>query len=709
MLSFREFIASELSDRLRLRLALKIAIACLTGEIAVLLLNLSQGYWVIITIFVVMQFTVNTTSRKAVMRIVGTAAGCIVGLILVTLIPERHSLILSVLFFWSLFMLYISLRGIYPYAFILAALTPMVITFTGSGHMPGAAELAFSRFIDIAAGSTIAWLVTVFVLPVNELDEIRRNSGILIRNALAFALAGAVGNNNESLLEHKIRKALKRQEFLSAAADTSTTKSYSMESFHSVLSICSLLFIHTIHTNNVLRLSGSGREEDLSIVPQFMEEIHQFTERLKAVSDPKVIEFLADNITYIESLHELLAGSPSDFFSTKPEHQEIHYKLKLLFHVTGALSELSLINGDSVRSRDEKTQIEKPYVLFPGKRLDTGSALQALNSSLAVMIATLLCVIPFHNPQAGISALLVSLSGHQSPSYRKMFYRVIGTVIGGVAGFSVVIVMGYMSGVLFVTMPLMLFLFSYIGLGDEEWSYSGVTAGICFVLCISVALSQQDSGAAVLHRVEGVILGGIIAALVVRFLFPTDYRSKMKTIEAELYGRYRKCIDLCTASLQCCDINEKEFLELKSGLRDLTKRYRELIMDYLMDRMPPMSVRNYYCVKAETILDIFRGFVSMFHVLRHISIPPDSLMNKLLSDLLTELRKLTPGEKEEPQAEFDESKFARALSSAREALSECGGTSCGVGQAAFPLESKLYMNVLLHDINLLSELCRRIH
>ncbi|MGV8118469.1 MAG: FUSC family protein [Candidatus Xenobiia bacterium LiM19] len=181
-LSFREIVHSELSASLRLRLALKTAIACIIGEMAVIALHLSQGYWVIITFFVVMQFTVSTTTKKALMRIVGTASGCIVGLVLVTLIPERHSLILSVLSVWCMVLLYVSLRGVYPYACLLAALTPMVIAFTGSGHMPGTASLALSRFTDIAVGSTIAWLVTIFVMPVSEMKEINLNSGRLIRD-----------------------------------------------------------------------------------------------------------------------------------------------------------------------------------------------------------------------------------------------------------------------------------------------------------------------------------------------------------------------------------------------------------------------------------------------------------------------------------------------------------------------------------------------
>jgi|GEM_PF-2209653 len=706
-LSFREIIHSELSDSLRLRLALKTAIACIIGEMAVLALHLSQGYWVIITIFVVMQFTVSTTTKKALMRIVGTAAGCIVGLILVTLIPERHSLILGVLSVWCMVLLYFSLRGVYPYACLLAALTPMVIAFTGSGHMPGAASLALSRFTDIAVGSTIAWLVTIFVMPVSEMKEIKLNSGRLIKDVLAFALTVAEGSSIETVMERKLRKTLKRQEFLCAAIDSSMAPYLGIRRYCSILSVGSFLFIHVNHVITILIQTGSGREYDLSRASQFLAEIRQFMMRLKAIPDEHVLSFLADNRAYIGSLHDLLSSSFSVILATKPEEREMNYRLKILFHILDFLSEISAIGGDMDRPGDEKAGKEKPLCLLPGKRLDPDSALQALKSTLAVTIAALLWVVPFHSPQAGISALLVSLSGHQSPSYRKMFFRVLGTVLGGAAGLAIMIVMVYLHWIVFIMLPLLLFMFSYIGFGDEEWSYSGVTSGICFVLCINLALMHQDSMTAVLNRVEGVVLGGIIAAAVTRFLFPTDYQGKMKILETELSAFQGTCIEVCGACLEGTSADEEEFLALKTRLRELTKRYRELVMDYLLDRMPPAPARQHHCERTEIMLDIYRDIVSLFYSLRHMTLPPPRRDREPLGELMRESRKLFPGMEGNPQSEFDDVTFSEALSRVREALSEIRGATCNDGNAGLSWESVLYLDVILHDLNILRELCRR--
>ncbi|MHC9538028.1 MAG: FUSC family protein [Vulcanimicrobiota bacterium] len=708
-ISLREIIASELFDSLRLRLALKTAMACLIGEVAVLAFHLSQGYWVIITIFVVMQFTVTTTTKKAAMRIIGTAAGCIVGLAFVALIPERHSLILAVLSFWCVSLLYVSLRGVYPYACLLAALTPMVIVFAGSGHLPGAASLALFRFIDITVGSTIAWLVTIFLLPVNEQNEIKLNSGKLIKRVLAFALTGAEGNVNERIMEQKLKKTLKRQEFLSAAAGISTTPFCGIERYRSVLSVCSFLFIHTIHILNILRQANSSGEDDLTLTSRFQTDIHQFIARLEAIPDAKVMNYLAENRAYIESLHGMLSCRLSSFLSIESEEQKINYRLKISFHIIDALSELSLIGGNAAVYEDGEADIEKSAVMFPGKRLETGSALQALKSTLAVITAAIIWGIPFHNPQAAISALLVSLSSHQSPSYRKMFFRVLGTVLGGLTGLAVMIAVMHIYGVLFILLPLLLFVFSYIGLGDEEWSYIGVAAGICFVLSTSVALSNQESMTVVLHRVEGVVIGGVIAAVVTRFLFPMDYPGKMKIIESELSAIHRRCIETCAASLEGAAVSEKDFLAQKAGLRELTKRYRELIMDYLLDRMPTAPIKQLYLEKAETMLHIYRGIVSLFYALRHITLPPFSRIRKPLGELLGELRKLFPGMEGNLQSGFDESGFSVALFRSREALSEDDRASCDDGQPVFSRESFLYIDVFLRDISILCELCRQVH
>jgi uncharacterized membrane protein YccC len=706
-LTLREIIASELFDSLRLRLALKTAMACLIGEVAVLAFHLSQGYWAIITIFVVMQFTVTTTAKKAAMRIAGTAAGCIVGLALAALIPERHSLILAVISVWCVALLYISQRGVYPYACLLAALTPIVITFTGSGDLPGAASLAFYRFIDIAAGSLIAWLVTVFVMPVNEQNEINLNSGKLIKRALAFALTGAEVNANERIMEQKLRKILKRQEFLSAAAGIPVKSFCGIERYRAVLSICSFLFIHTVHVHNILRQEGSG-EDDPTLTSLLPAEIHQFMEKLQAVPDAGVMDFLAESGAYIESLHGMLSSRLSGFLSTKPEKQKVNYRLKIFFHIIDALSELSVIGGNAAVTEEGEAEIERSAVMFPGKKLEQGSALQALKSTIAVMAAAVLWGIPFHNPQAAISALLVSLSGHQSPSYRKMFFRVLGTVLGGAAGLAVMIAVMHIYGALFILLPLLLFVFSYTGLGDEEWSYVGVAAGICFVLSTSVVLSNQESMTVVLHRVEGVVIGGVIAAVVTRFLFPTDYLGRMKKMESELSAIHGRCMEMCAASLEGPAVREKDFLAEKARLRELTKRYRELAMDFLLDRMPPAPIKQLYHEKTETMLDMYRGIVSLFYALRHITIPPFSRIREPVGELLEELRKLFHGMDENLQSGFDESRFSGALSRAREALSKDSGASCDGGQPVFSRESVLYLDVFLRDMSILREFCRRV-
>lgn len=135
-------------------------LAALLAYLSAGLVGLHEGYWAVITCLVIVQGSLGATIGAGITRVAGTAVGAVIGgvgalwLRMVWSLPEWMILLIVII--------PLSVLAVSRPVFRLAPLTgALVLLVTGSSSL----GFALSRVAEIAMGSVIGVLVSLFVLP----------------------------------------------------------------------------------------------------------------------------------------------------------------------------------------------------------------------------------------------------------------------------------------------------------------------------------------------------------------------------------------------------------------------------------------------------------------------------------------------------------------------------------------------------------------
>lgn len=152
------------------RHALRLTCALLAGYIVSLLFPLGHGYWILLTIAVIMKPAYSITRRRNVQRLTGTFIGAAAGF-LVLLLAKND----TALFFIMLVTMIISYSLLkLEYTTSSAALTVSVLLMFYFVTPSDLNSVLIDRIIDTAIGSAIAYIVSTFVLPSWEYEQIEQ-------------------------------------------------------------------------------------------------------------------------------------------------------------------------------------------------------------------------------------------------------------------------------------------------------------------------------------------------------------------------------------------------------------------------------------------------------------------------------------------------------------------------------------------------------
>jgi uncharacterized membrane protein (TIGR01666 family) len=149
--------------------AFRVSLVCLVGFITARIFALGHhSYWVLLTIIVILKPGFSLSKQRNYQRLIGTIAGGFIGILVLTLIPNKNIQFV----FFIIFML-----GTYSftrlnYVVSVVFMTPYVLIlfkFLGVGHL----NLAEERIIDTIIGSSIAFVATYLIFPTWEFEQIQ--------------------------------------------------------------------------------------------------------------------------------------------------------------------------------------------------------------------------------------------------------------------------------------------------------------------------------------------------------------------------------------------------------------------------------------------------------------------------------------------------------------------------------------------------------
>ncbi len=198
------------------RHSIRVCLALLVGYIVSFVFKADYGYWIMLTIVVILKPAYSLTKKRNIDRLIGTAIGIVIGLLILLSIKNGTALlVIMILFMTSSFMF---MRTNYFWNVLL--MTTYLIIFFHYLYPGNINEIMLERIVDTGIGSGISFLASLFIIPAWERNSIKAYmQKILEANDRYYASIAVHFCNDSPVKTDYIRKA--RREALIALANLS--------------------------------------------------------------------------------------------------------------------------------------------------------------------------------------------------------------------------------------------------------------------------------------------------------------------------------------------------------------------------------------------------------------------------------------------------------------------------------------------------------
>jgi hypothetical protein len=142
------------------RHAMRLAVASAIAIAVYKFFRVEHGYWLIITVLVIVKPIFADTRRRALERVLGSVAGGILAVIIAALVQNIVALDVLLILFSVLAFSHVRTN----YGFYVLFLTPFVVLMIDT-VIPGDWEIAFVRILDTLIGGAIALVVSYLLRP----------------------------------------------------------------------------------------------------------------------------------------------------------------------------------------------------------------------------------------------------------------------------------------------------------------------------------------------------------------------------------------------------------------------------------------------------------------------------------------------------------------------------------------------------------------
>lgn len=186
------------------RHALRLSIATTAGYIIANFFPLGHGYWIMLTIVVILKPAYSLTKQRNFQRLGGTIAGALIGFIILYFIQDN-----TAIFFIMLFLMmgtYSFLRSNYLISVIL--MTPYVLLLFHLISKTNFETVFVDRVIDTGIGSAIAFLANFMLIPSWEREQIKNYMALAIEDNMNYFndIAGAFTGTNFTVTQYKLSR-----------------------------------------------------------------------------------------------------------------------------------------------------------------------------------------------------------------------------------------------------------------------------------------------------------------------------------------------------------------------------------------------------------------------------------------------------------------------------------------------------------------------
>jgi len=289
--------------------ALRVSLVCLIGFITAKILPLGHhSYWVLLTIIVVLKPGFSLSKQRNYQRLIGTIAGGAIGVLVLSIIPNRDAQFV----FLVIFML-----GTYSftrlnYVVSVIFMTPYILIlfkFLGVGHI----NLVEERIRDTIIGSTIAFIATYIIFPTWESEQIQENLRDVIYANVNYLvkIAESITGRSVSTTDYKLaRKDIYvKSANLSATFERMTSepksKQKKIKEIHKFVVLSHILssYLANLASGITEKNLHKTQPENLKLIRKSIAVLNDSTKKLGG----KAIDFASEKTNPIEEKKQLSA------------------------------------------------------------------------------------------------------------------------------------------------------------------------------------------------------------------------------------------------------------------------------------------------------------------------------------------------------------------------------------------------------------------
>jgi uncharacterized membrane protein (TIGR01666 family) len=143
------------------RHALRVSMATTIGFIVSEFFPFGHGYWILLTIILIMKPAYSITKKRNTDRLLGTIAGAGIGVFILYFIKDRHIIFVLMIIFMIVAYSFMRTR----YLVFVTFMTPYILILFYLLNPNHFRSLISDRILDTAIGSAIAWLSNVLLAP----------------------------------------------------------------------------------------------------------------------------------------------------------------------------------------------------------------------------------------------------------------------------------------------------------------------------------------------------------------------------------------------------------------------------------------------------------------------------------------------------------------------------------------------------------------
>lgn len=185
-----------------LRYALRFSVAVGAGLAVSRGLGLEKGYWVLITIAVVVKPQLSLSTTSTIHRVIGTVLGALVGLLAVVTVSSSWGLVIVMSMMTVLGISFLQVN----YGLAVVFITPLIIVLLNV-VAPGHWQLADIRVADTLLGAAIGLIATVAILPGSERGLVAERSRTAVAACARYLQAIGHQNTPERLAARRSARA----------------------------------------------------------------------------------------------------------------------------------------------------------------------------------------------------------------------------------------------------------------------------------------------------------------------------------------------------------------------------------------------------------------------------------------------------------------------------------------------------------------------